>query len=55
MIGCNGMSKQLFISAMTSVLDSKDSRLLLRAAKVILAVNYEFVYIIEQQSSIDCL
>ena len=46
MIGCNGMSKQLFISAMTSVLDSKDSRLLLRAAK---AVN---VYIIEQQSSI---
>ena len=49
MIGCNGMSKQLFISAMTSVLDSKDSRLLLRAAKVILAVN---VYIKEQQSSI---
>ena len=52
MIGCTGMNN---ISATISVVDSKVSRLLLRAAKVILAVNYEFVYIIEQQSSIGCL
>ena len=52
MIGCNGMSN---ISATTSVLDSKNSKLLLRAAKVILVVNYLFVYTIEQQSSIGCL
>ena len=44
-IGRSGKSKQRssVLRAMFQLLDSKDSRLLLRATKIILAVSYEFV------------
>ena len=44
MIGCSGKSKQrsLVLRAIFQLLDNKDSRLLLRATKIILAVSYDF-------------